>query len=235
MFLLLLACTPKLPVMYDVAPPPKAEPTGAYGPAMPTPPDAVLEPLSVDVPIAPTAASVGPADASVVVVTYSDFQCPYCAHLFPQLVALAERRPDIRFVFESFPLNSECNPLVEHQMHRFACDAALAASCANEQGRYVPLAELLYQYPEHITPPELPAFVERAALDPVAFDACFNAPAARDTLREHVATNVTLGIGGTPTVYVRGLAGQAGWVQVSGGPAAILGTLEAAPRSGKGR
>lgn len=228
MLLSLLACVhPAPPAPLDAAP---ASPAGDHGPAMPPAEAAVLAPLAGDVPESPSVAYVGPVDAAVTVVTYSDFQCPYCAHLFPLLLSLAERRPDIRFVFGSFPLNRDCNPMVEHQMHRYACDAALAASCAHAQGRYVPLAELLYQYPEHINPTELPAFVERAGLDRSMFDACFAAPATREALTEHVADAVALGIDGTPTVYVRGLAGQAGWVQVSGGPGAILATLEAAPR-----
>ncbi|MDP2308530.1 MAG: thioredoxin domain-containing protein [Pseudomonadota bacterium] len=226
MLLLLLACVrPPAPTV-DLAPPA----SDAYGPSMPRPQAAVLTPVPVDVPLDPSTASIGPADARVVVVTYSDFQCPFCAHLFPLVVSLAERRPDIRFVFGSYPLNQDCNPMVTHQMHRYACDAALAASCANAQGRYVPIAELLYQYPEHITPPELPAFVERAGLDRAAFDTCFADPASRQALREHVAAGVALGIEGTPTVYARGLAGQEGWVQVTGDAAGIVAALEAAPR-----
>lgn len=231
MLLLLAACVRQLPVMYDVAHPASdGNAAGTYGPSMPTLPGAVVTPVSVDVPIAPAAASIGPVDARVVVVTYSDFQCPYCAHLFPLLLEVAERRPDIRFVFESYPLNIQCNPFVEYEMHRFACDAAVAASCANAQGRYVPLAELLYQYPEHITPPELPAFAERAGLDAAAFTTCFEDPGAREAVKAHVGASAALGIDGTPAVFVRGLAGQSGWARVTGTPPGILGTVEGAPR-----
>lgn len=235
MLLLLLACVRPALSTIEAAPDAPTSTAGTYGPVMPTANPATLTPVPVDVPTHPTDATLGPADARVVVVTYSDYQCPFCAHLFPLLVSLAERRPDIRFVFESFPLHSDCNPLVQTEAHRFACDAALAASCANAQGRYVPMAELLYQYPEHITPPELPAFVQRAGLDPVAFQACFDAPDSRAALAAHVATAEALNIGGTPAVYARGLTaprpdGKDTWVQITGSATEMVAALEAAPR-----
>ncbi len=221
------------------APPLVANPrvtSAAYGPALPAPPapasaaDAALVPVPGGVPLDPATPALGPADARVVVVTYSDFACPYCGHFFPLVLALAERRPDLRFVFGSFPLDSDCNPLIRNDLHRYACDAALAASCANLQGRYLELATLLYQYPEHITPPELPVFADRVGLDRDAYDTCVADPAARAALTEHVTAAVALGVDATPTVFVRGLDGSDAWVQVTGDPRAILAVLEASPR-----
>jgi protein-disulfide isomerase len=221
MLLALLACVPRA----AVAPPPPAAPA-AYGPTRPAATiTAVADPVNIpaDLP------SVGPADALVEVVTFSDFQCPYCAHLFPLLVDLTTRRPDIRFRFGSFPLDMDCNPSVSSHMHRYACQASVGAVCADAQGRYVAFASALYANPEQITPPALPFFADRAGLDIVAYGACIADPAATATLAEHVAAAVALDVQGTPTVLVRGLT-DAGWVQVGGEATAILAAIEAAPR-----
>ncbi|MDP2317614.1 MAG: thioredoxin domain-containing protein [Pseudomonadota bacterium] len=228
--LALLAC---IQTPLAVSHPAPASSPAAYGPARPAPAqasDAVLTPVAADIAVDPGTPALGPADAAVVVVTYSDFACPYCAHFFPLLVALSGRRPDIRFVFGSFPLDSDCNAIISRPMHRYACEASVAASCADDQGKYVQLAALLYEYPEHITPPELPAFADRAGLDRAAFDACFAAPDARAALTAHVDRAIALGVDATPTVFARGLSGQPGWVQVSGEAGAMLAAVEAAPR-----
>jgi Thioredoxin len=68
---------------------------------------------------------LGPAEAPVTIMVFSDFQCPFCGR-FAQMLrksVLSQENPDVRIVFREFPL----------QMHAWALPAAKAAVCAAQQ------------------------------------------------------------------------------------------------------
>jgi cyclophilin family peptidyl-prolyl cis-trans isomerase/protein-disulfide isomerase len=78
----------------------------------------------------------GPADASVTIVEYADFQCPGCAQLEPVLEKLEEAYPkDLRVVFRHFPLES---------VHDKAAISSQAAEAAGIQGKFWEMHDLLY-------------------------------------------------------------------------------------------
>ena len=77
----------------------------------------------------------GPADAWVTIVTFSDFECPYCGTVQPTLATvLPEFGADVRLVFKQFPLS----------IHRHARPAAVAATCAHAQGRFWEFHDLVF-------------------------------------------------------------------------------------------
>lgn len=79
---------------------------------------------------------IGPDDAKVKLVEFSDFQCPYC-QLFHETIGevLDAYGDQVQFVFKNLPLES---------IHPKAKDAALAAECANEQGKFIEYADKLF-------------------------------------------------------------------------------------------
>jgi uncharacterized membrane protein len=90
--------------------------------------------------------SVGPADAPVTVVEFSDFQCPFCRLGAFNLNAAMNGHPGkVRMVFRNFPLDSACNRTVEQAMHPLACDAAKAAVCSQKQGKFQAVYETLFE------------------------------------------------------------------------------------------
>ena len=74
---------------------------------------------------------IGPDSASVTVVAYCDFECPYCGQSFIRVKDLRRRlEHQLRFVFRHFPLIEK---------HQLALQAAEAAEAAGNQGRFWPM------------------------------------------------------------------------------------------------
>ena len=78
-------------------------------------------------PEAPDFRKKGPASAKVLIVEFSDFQCPACRYAEPSVRQIFTVYGDkVRFVFKHFPL----------RMHEWAKPAAAAAECAGRQGKF---------------------------------------------------------------------------------------------------
>src|SRR5204862_7413275 len=90
-------------------------------------------PVTTDLPAA--VHGKGPEQAPVTIIEFSDFECPACAMAFRDLHELAANNPElVRIVFHHFPLDADCNPNVSTRMHRYACQAAIAAEWAGRAG-----------------------------------------------------------------------------------------------------
>lgn len=145
--------------------------------------------------------SIGPADARVTVVEYSDFQCPHCRGLYVNLKTIEPQYPQVRFVFKDFPIT---------QIHPWAETAAIGARCAFMQSpaafwtvhnsifdnQDVISAENVYE--------KLVEYAGQAGLDADSFKACLASDAAKKAVEANRDEGVALGVNSTPTVYVNG-------------------------------
>lgn len=88
---------------------------------------------------------IGAARPRLVIKEYSDYQCPFCrkAHRTIRRV-VRERKEVLRLVHVQVPLDNKCNPLIKRPFHRHACHCALAAICADEQGAFWRMNDLLF-------------------------------------------------------------------------------------------
>jgi protein-disulfide isomerase/uncharacterized membrane protein/thiol-disulfide isomerase/thioredoxin len=157
-----------------------------------------IEPL----PHAPT---LGPIDAPVSVVVVSDFQCSYCRRLQGSLASLEERYGErVRWSFVHYPLDQSCNPHMSRDMHPRACAAAVAAQCAQHQGRFWDYHDQLFLNQRYLEDADLRVHAERVGLDLEAFDACVAGPLALAELRKDIELAHGMGITGTPRTHVNG-------------------------------
>ena len=70
----------------------------------------------------------GKSDAPVVVIEFSDFQCPFCSRALPTVKqVLSEYKDKVLFAYKHFPLT---------QIHPLAQKAAEASECARDQGKF---------------------------------------------------------------------------------------------------
>ncbi len=147
--------------------------------------------------------SSGPATAKWVFTTFSDFQCPYC-----KVAAMAMRDLEhdlgnqVRVVYKFFPLDASCNP--SGGRHPFSCAAARAAFCASLQYKFWPYHDLLFTSQEDLPGWKLQNFASEIGLDTKAFGSCMNDHASEKAVAEDIAEGMSLGIQGTPAIFING-------------------------------
>jgi protein-disulfide isomerase/uncharacterized membrane protein len=146
----------------------------------------------------------GPADAPVTIVEFSDFQCPACAAAFRDLRALTAANPNVRLVFRHYPLDATCNPQMQQSLHPYACQAAAAAECAGQLGKFWEYHDRLFENQQTLDRDSLFRYARDVGLDVPTFRTCLDDPATMDRVRQDVATGTRVGIESTPTLFING-------------------------------
>jgi len=141
--------------------------------------------------------STGPADAEIVIIEFSDYQCPYCKkwhdEVFSQL--LAEYPDKIRFVYRDFPLGG----------HPEAIPAAVAANCAGEQDKYWEYHTALFSYQYDLGSEAYNQYAIDLGLDVDAFNQCIQENRYYDEVVADYEYAANLGIQATPTFFINGI------------------------------
>ena len=142
---------------------------------------------------------LGPEDASITIIEFSDFECPYCRRwhqeVLPQLI---EDYPDqVRLVYRDFPLTS---------IHANAVPAAVAANCAAEQDGYWEFNELLFNSEQGLSSDAYQQYAEEIGLDMESFTECFDSNRYEDEVMADFEFASQLGIRSTPTFFINGIA-----------------------------
>ena len=132
----------------------------------------------------------GDPKAPVTLIEYSDFTCGYCRKFFqetwPRLQTQYVDTGKVRFLYRDFPRASE-GPAV---------NAALAARCAGDQGRYWPMHDRLYG--RHHETAELQRHAAAIGLDVPVFVKCVQGGKHRDGIFRDKEDGLDLGVRGTP-------------------------------------
>jgi len=139
---------------------------------------------------------LGSADAPVTLVEFSDYQCPFCQRFFATTLPALKRdyidAGKIRYVFRDYPL----------EMHAQARQAAEAAHCAGEQGKYWEMHDALFQNQEGLTPPQLAEHAHSVGVDDTAFAACLASGRYAALVTRGLADGAAAGVQGTPAFVV---------------------------------
>ncbi|MFN4182011.1 MAG: DsbA family protein [bacterium] len=142
---------------------------------------------------------MGNPSAKIVVVEFSDFQCPFCARFFSQTYpSLKKKYVDtgkVKMVFKDLPL----------PIHPAAFQAALAAQCALEQGKFWEMHDRIFYNQAMLTPRDtnvLQSFASAIGLNIGDFRRCLEAEKYKKEVQEDMQEASSLGINGTPTFVV---------------------------------
>ena len=165
----------------------RVEPSASAAPGRPDP--SVTHPVPVD-----GRPSLGPDDALVTVVVFSDFQCPYCERIAPTVHQLADKHDDVRVVFRNLPIPS----------HTRARPAAAAALAAHRQGKFWEMHDKLFENRAALGSANLSDFAQELGLDVAQFEQDAKDPAIEQMIKEDEQVAKQLGISSTPSVYVNG-------------------------------
>lgn len=146
----------------------------------------------------------GGADAPVTIVEFSDFGCSHCAAFDRNVGEVLRGNDTIRLVFRHFPLDSECNPAVTGAPIGTRCQAAVAAECAGEQGKFWQYARTLFDNQPHFSASELREYAADSGLDADAFETCLKTGEALARVERDAKAGASFGIQSTPTVFFNG-------------------------------
>lgn len=154
-----------------------------------------LEAPRIQVPA--TGPSKGPENASVTIVEFSDFECPYCSRVLPTLEQVMARYPeDVRLVYRNFPLRS----------HSRAGPAAEAALCAEEQGQFWAYHDKLFANARALSDEQLKSYAQELGLDMPAFEQCYDERRFADQVANDVQEALAAGVSGTPAFFINGVS-----------------------------
>ena len=159
---------------------------------------------------------LGNPNGFVPVVEYADLQCPACkaAHSGVTKPLLEKYGNDIRFELKHFPLRS---------IHRYALDAAEAAECAADQGKFWEFIDIAYENQSDLDFDALLVWADELGLDTKSFESCWKSHAKKKVVLADYAEGRELGVGGTPTFFVDGTRVQGGFDTLSAAIEQALG------------
>lgn len=154
-----------------------------------------LEPPRAAITIEENDPSLGPANAVVQIVEFSDFQCPFCQSVGPTLKQLRETYGDkIRLIYKDLPLEN----------HPHAPKAAEAGNCANEQGKFWALHDVMFDKQRELSVEDIKKHAAALGLDMTAFNVCLDSGKHASTVRADVTHAQERGVTATPTFFING-------------------------------
>jgi protein-disulfide isomerase len=159
--------------------------------------------------------SFGAAGAPVVMVVFSDFQCPNCkeeAKLMRENIP-AKFPTQVRLYFKDYPLE---------QLHPWAKPAAIAGRCVFRQSptAFWKYHDWIYDHQAEITPQNLKdtvlTWAKSADLDALQFGRCIDTKATEGDIDKEIAEGRALNVDATPTTFINGrrLVGNYPWVNL---------------------
>ena len=142
--------------------------------------------------------TLGPADAPITIVEFSDYQCPYCRRWHEEVYEplLAAYPGQIRMVYRNMPLTS---------IHPDAQAAAEAAMCAGEQDAYWPFHDRLFSS-DSLNTQTFVQYAQELSLKVDQFQTCITEHKYKDAVVADSDFAVNLGVSSTPTFFINGLA-----------------------------
>lgn len=138
---------------------------------------------------------LGNASSSIVIVVFSDFECPICLEEFPIFRTITNKYAnDILFIYRNYPVKGDNSAMM-----------AQVGLCANEQGKFWQVHDKLFMNQGQMTNSEdFKKVVLSAGLNWTKLQACVDSAKYRDMVLADMADALDLGVLGTPTFFVNG-------------------------------
>lgn len=159
---------------------------------------------------------IGDKNAKVVMIEFSDFQCPFCRRFYTQTLPDLENEyittGKVLFVYRDFPLDS---------IHPGARPSAVAAECADEQGKWREYHNKIFdeqntqgQGTVQFSNDDLKRWATEIGLNTASFNSCLDSNKYDSEVSKDFQDGSSAGVGGTPTFYIGNP--QRGYVELVG-------------------
>lgn len=144
---------------------------------------------------------LGNPNGKIKVHLYTDFACPVCYSYNIMLQKLVKHNREILVIHHNFPLDIECNPYLEKQMHKNAGRYARYGVAAENQGKYWDMANILFeQHPKNDE--DAIKIAKKLGLNIEKFSYDINSKETKNRLKDEIDDAVSKDIDGTPTIIV---------------------------------
>jgi protein-disulfide isomerase len=128
-------------------------------------------------------------------VEFSDFQCPFCGRAYNTLNDIEKQyEGKVKVVFKQNPL----------PFHPNATPAALASEAANEQGKFWPMYDQLFQHQTQLSRENLDSYAQAVGLDMAKYKAAMDGQKYKSKIDSDLAEGRKVGVSGTPTFVING-------------------------------
>ena len=142
------------------------------------------------------APSKGSEKAEVTIVKFEDFQCPYCKAVQPNFEEVLKRYDGkVRLIHKDLPLD---------QIHPQARQAAEAARCADDEGKFWQYHDKLYASAPKAAPEDLKSYAKEVGLNDNSFEKCLSTGKYKGSVQKDVDEGARLGLTGTPIFFING-------------------------------
>ncbi|TGL62890.1 thioredoxin domain-containing protein [Leptospira sarikeiensis] len=149
----------------------------------------------------------GDPNAPITIVKFADFNCGHCMDTSHILKRILRDYPGlVKIVYKNFPLDANCNKLVQSpRPDASSCVAASAAICADKQNKFPLMYEGLYRNTENRiahSPASVLSLAQQEGLDMNQFRSCLSSPAVRTQINKEVDDAAKVEIHSTPSLFI---------------------------------
>ena len=148
---------------------------------------------------------IGDRNAKITIIEFSDFQCPFCRKFYTETLSQLEKdyvdTGKVNFVYRDFPLDN---------LHPSARLAAEAAECADEQGKWKEMHNIIFEKQNELGTGTVSFDIfhlkewvlEIVGLDSVQFDRCLDSGKYAQEVQKDSQDGINAGVTGTPTFFI---------------------------------
>ncbi len=144
----------------------------------------------------------GDVNATVAIVEFSDYQCPFCGRFHAQVLPSVKKTyidtGKVRHIFRDFPLD----------FHPQAKDASIASNCAGEQKAYWEMHDSLFVNQNRLGATLYEELAKKMNLDMASFQACLKDAKQAQKIEKDLSYGQSLGIDGTPSFFIGRIEGK---------------------------
>lgn len=138
---------------------------------------------------------LGKQNAKVQIVEFSDFECPFCGGLTKALHKIVKKYgSNVNLTFKAFPLSRHANAPLAHQ----------ASLCADDQGKFWPFHDKLFDNQQALDRPNLEKYADQLRLDMIKFKQCLDSAEKSAKVQKELKEGEEAGVRSTPTIFVNG-------------------------------